>query len=74
MLVLLHNLGEGAANIQACLSPADGSGRGYRDAVLLDLFDGDNVPLEPDGSFSVKLGRYGYRWFRVHRKGDRLAP
>ncbi len=73
-LVLLHNLGEGAANIQACLSPPDGSGRGYRDAVLLDLFDGDNVPLEPDGTFTAKLGRYGYRWFRVHRKGDRLAP
>lgn len=73
-LVLLHNLGEGAANIQACLSPPDGSGRGYRDAVLLDLFDGDNIPLEPDGSFSVKLGRYGYRWYRLHRKGDRLAP
>ncbi|MHC6591815.1 hypothetical protein [Arthrobacter sp. C152] len=42
--------------------------------MLLDLFDGGNVPLKLDGGFRVELGRYGYRWFRVHRKGDRLAP
>jgi hypothetical protein len=42
--------------------------------VLLDLFDGGNVALDSDGGFSLELGRYGYRWFRVHRKGDRPAP
>jgi hypothetical protein len=30
--------------------------------------------LEPDGGFTVELGRYGFRWLRVRRKGDRLAP
>jgi hypothetical protein len=42
--------------------------------LLLDLFDGDNMELEPDGGFTVELGRYGHRWFRLHRKGERLAP
>ncbi len=72
-LVLLHNFGEDSVKVSGRLEPDDGP-RGFRDAMLLDLFDGDSVGLAPDGGFTVKLGRYGCRWFRVHRKGDRLAP
>ncbi len=56
------------------VGPEDGPRQTFKDAILLDLFDGDNAALEPDGAFTVELGRYGYRWFRVHGKGDRLAP
>jgi trehalose synthase len=73
-LVLLHNFGEEQVSVSGRVGPEDGPGQAYRDAMLLDLFDGGNAPLEPDGSFTVELGRYGCRWFRVHRKGDRLAP
>ncbi|WP_258804005.1 alpha-amylase family protein [Pseudarthrobacter sp. NS4] len=73
-LVLLHNFGEEPVKVSGSLNPENGQRNAFKDAILLDLFDGDNVPMEPDGSFTVQLGRYGYRWYRLHRKGDRLAP
>ncbi|MCD5341158.1 alpha-amylase family protein [Arthrobacter sp. AK04] len=73
-LVLLHNFGEDPVKVAGTVAPEDGPRKAYKDAMLLDLFDGDNVPLEPDGGFTVELERYGYRWYRLHRKGDRLAP
>jgi glycosidase len=73
-LVLLHNLGEEPVKVAGRVGPEDGPQQAFKGAILLDLFDGDNVALEPDGAFTVELGRYGYRWFRVHGKGDRLAP
>lgn len=73
-LVLLHNFGEDTVKVSGKVGPEDGPAQAFRGAMLLDLFDGDNAALDPDGGFQVELGRYGYRWFRVHRKGDRLAP
>ncbi|WP_324643552.1 alpha-amylase family protein [Pseudarthrobacter sp. LT1] len=73
-LVLLHNFGEDPVKVSGKVGPGDGPAQAFRGAMLLDLFDGGNVDLDPDGGFRVELGRYGYRWFRVHRKGDRLAP
>jgi hypothetical protein len=60
--------------VSGTLAHEDGPPDAFRDAILLDLFDGDNIPLEPDGGFTVELERYGYRWYRLHRKGDRLSP
>jgi trehalose synthase len=73
-LVLLHNFSEEPVKVNGKVGPDDGPAPDFRGAMLLDLFDGGNVALEPDGGFTVELGRYGCRWFRVHRKGDRLAP
>jgi glycosidase len=73
-VVLLHNFGEAPVKVAANVGSEDSPPRAFRDAILLDLFDGGNVPLEADGGFTVELGRFGYRWFRVHRPGDRLAP
>jgi hypothetical protein len=72
--VLLHNLGEDPVKVSAKAGPEDGPAQAFKDAALLDVFDGGSVPLEPDGGFTVELGRYGFRWLRVRRKGDRLAP
>ena len=45
---------------------------GEADAVV-DLFGTDE--LKPrDGRVPVELGRYGHRWFRVRRPGQRVAP
>jgi trehalose synthase len=45
---------------------------GDADAVI-DLFGPDE--LEPRrGRVTVELGRYGHRWFRVRRPGQRVAP
>lgn len=73
-MVLLHNFSEDTVKVTGKAGPEDAPPRAYKNAVLLDVLDGGNVPLEPDGGFTVELGRYGYRWFRVHRPGDRLAP
>ena len=73
-LVLLHNFGEDPVKVAGTVAPEEEPRKAYKDAMLLDLFDGDNVPLEPDGGFTVELERYGYRWYRLHRIGDRLAP
>jgi len=42
-------------------------------AAVVDLFGPDE--LEPrQGRVTVGLGRYGHRWFRVRRPGQRVAP
>lgn len=82
-LVLLHNFSAEPVTVSANLGAEDGSPQGrpaqggrrkYKGCILLDLLDGNNVQLEPGGAFTVKLGRYGYKWLRVHEPGDRLAP
>ena len=45
---------------------------GEADAVV-DLFGADELE-SPDGHVTVELGRYGHRWFRVRRPGQRVAP
>lgn len=73
-MVLLHNVSDDTVKVTGTARPEDATPRAYKRAVLLDVLDGGNVPLEPDGAFTVELGRYGYRWFRVHHPGDRLVP
>jgi trehalose synthase len=45
---------------------------GDADAVV-DLFGTDELQA-PGGRVTVELGRYGHRWFRVRRPGQRVAP
>jgi hypothetical protein len=42
--------------------------------VLRDLLGGEDIPLSDDGAFELPLDRYGYRWFRVQRPGERQLP
>jgi glycosidase len=74
LLLLLHNRGEDPVKVSASAGTGDDAAGAFRGASLLDVFDGGTVPLEPDGGFSVELGRYGFRWLRLHRKGGRPAP
>ena len=43
------------------------------DGPLVDLFADDELKASR-GRVAVPLGRYGARWFRVHRRGRRVAP
>jgi maltose alpha-D-glucosyltransferase/alpha-amylase len=45
---------------------------GEADAVV-DLFGPDELESR-GGRVTVELGRYGHRWFRVRRPGQRVAP
>ena len=41
--------------------------------AVVDLFGTDELKA-PGGRVAVELGRYGHRWFRVRRPGQRVAP
>jgi glycosidase len=67
-IVAAHNLAERPA---ACELVLDDAGP---DAVLVDLFDHDERAIGGDGRVSLELGRYGARWYRLRRAGQRIAP
>lgn len=70
-LVLAHNMAAQPASVTAKVSSPEDPAENFAGAVLLDLLDGDNVPLADDGGFELELERYGYRWFRIQRPADR---
>ena len=70
-LVLAHNMAAQPASVTAKVSSPEDPAENFAGAILLDLLDGDNVPLADDGGFELELERYGYRWFRIQRPADR---
>ncbi|MEO5319722.1 alpha-amylase family protein [Arthrobacter sp. CC3] len=70
-LVLAHNMAAQPASVTAKVSSPEDPAENFAGAVLLDLLDGDNVPLADDGGFDLELERYGYRWFRIQHPADR---
>ena len=44
------------------------------DAVLVDLFDHDERRVGDGGRVKLELPRYGARWYRLRRAGQRIAP
>jgi trehalose synthase len=67
-IVAAHNLAERPASCELVLDDAG------PDAVLVDLLDHDERSIGDDGRVSVQLGRYGARWYRLRRAGQRIAP
>jgi len=66
-VVVLHNFSSERQEVAFHLDDAE-------DAVAVDdLLDNDTRAL--DGSeLAVELPAYGYRWFRLRRRGDRVVP
>jgi glycosidase len=62
-IVAVHNF---AGHDVRCALELEGEG------ALVDLFAHDELPL--DGHVEIALGRYGARWFRLRRPGQRIAP
>jgi trehalose synthase len=63
-IVAVHSLAEEPREVRIEVGEAD---------AVVDLFGADELkPL--DGHVTVALGRYGQRWFRVRRPGQRVAP
>jgi len=67
-VVCLHNLAARPATARLRL---DGVGEG---AQLVDLFAPGELALDPDGAAAVELEPHGHRWYRVRRRGQRIAP
>jgi trehalose synthase len=70
-LVLAHNMAATPASVRAKVSSPEDPTETFGGAILLDLLDGDNLALADDGGFELELERYGCRWFRIQRPGDR---
>ncbi|WLQ07981.1 alpha-amylase family protein [Arthrobacter oryzae] len=70
-LVLAHNMAAQPASVTARVSSPEDPKETFGGAILLDLLDGENIALADDGGFELELERYGYRWFRIQRSGDR---
>jgi maltose alpha-D-glucosyltransferase/alpha-amylase len=68
-VVAVHNLSDRARTVRIRLTGEDDG-----DVVGLDdLLDGDAHACDGP-TFEVELGRYGYRWYRLRRRGRRLVP
>ena len=63
-IVAVHSLAEEPREVRIEVGEAD---------AVVDLFGPDELK-PPDGHVTVALGRYGHRWFRVRRPGQRVAP
>ena len=65
-VLAVHQLDDRPVTVRLALGEAE--------EALVDLFGPDELRTGEDGTAEVALGRYGSRWFRVRRPGQRLAP
>jgi trehalose synthase len=65
-IVMLHSFADERLEARLVLEP------GIEEAVDL-IGDGHVIP-DPEGALTVPLDPYGYRWFRLRRAGQRVAP
>jgi hypothetical protein len=63
-ILAVHSLGEAPRTVRLDVGDAE---------AAVDLFS--NEELTPSGgTVDVALGRYGHRWFRLRRAGQRVLP
>jgi maltose alpha-D-glucosyltransferase/alpha-amylase len=67
-VVAVHNLAGRRVRFALRLQDAG------RDDVLVDLFGHEERRIGDDGEVRVELPRYGARWYRLRRAGQRIAP
>lgn len=73
-VVLAHNFSAEPASVAANVTSGGDPEPGFAGAFLRDLLDGQDIQLDDDGGFELELDRYGYRWFRLQRPGERHIP
>jgi hypothetical protein len=64
-MVALHNLGDEPVEVPVRLADCEPG------TSLADLLQAGRTELDDDGAAEVELGRYGHRWLRIVRPGDR---
>ncbi|MDI3331729.1 MAG: alpha-amylase family protein [Micrococcus sp.] len=69
--VMLHNFSAEAHSVHLRLATDDWPAGRIAGWPLLDLLGGEDLAIGPDGSVTVPLDGYGYRWLRVGHPQDR---
>ncbi len=68
VLLAVHNFTDAAVEVRVSFADDE------HDGLLVDLLEGDHVDVAPDGSATVPITGYGYRWLRLRTPTDsRLA-
>jgi hypothetical protein len=68
-VIAAHNFAPEPCRVTFRLDPEDQA------IALVDLLDGAREELDPGTpEVELHLPRYGYRWLRLQREGQRLAP
>jgi trehalose synthase len=65
-ILVLHSFADARLDARLALEP------GVEEAV--DLIGDEHLVPDADGAVTVPLDPYGYRWFRLRRRGQRVAP
>ena len=63
-IVAVHSLAEEPREVRLAVGEVE---------AAVDLFGAEELSAR-DGHITVELGRYGHRWFRLRRPGQRVAP
>ena len=66
-LVTVHNLAADSAKVDLAISDVDWT-------AARDLLGDEVVRPTADGRLVLEVGRYGFRWMRLEKSGQRLTP
>ncbi|MGM0930709.1 MAG: alpha-amylase family protein [Actinomycetota bacterium] len=73
-MVLLHNLSPDPVTVELDLATEDRPAEMLRGVLLLDLLGDADVKIAEDGTCTLPLEGFGYKWLRLQHPGDRRLP
>ncbi|MET1153249.1 alpha-amylase family glycosyl hydrolase [Arthrobacter sp.] len=73
-MVLLHNLSPDPVTVALDLATEDRPADMLRDVLLLDLLGDEDVKIAEDGTCTLPLDGFGYKWLRLQHSEDRRLP
>ena len=73
-MVLLHNLSPDPVTVELDLATEDRPAEKLQDVLLLDLLGDADAKIADDGTCTVPLEGFGYKWLRLQHPEDRRLP
>ncbi|MGW6173032.1 alpha-amylase family protein [Arthrobacter sp. NPDC055138] len=73
-MVLLHNLSPDPVTVELDLATEDRPAEALQEVLLLDLLGDSDVKIGEDGTCTLPLEGFGYKWLRLQCPEDRRLP
>ncbi|MEV7647658.1 alpha-amylase family protein [Arthrobacter sp. NPDC089319] len=73
-MVLLHNLSPDPVTVELDLATEDRPAEALQEVLLLDLLGDADVKIAEDGTCTLPLEGFGYKWLRLQCPEDRRLP